>query len=94
MSINVTEVNIMPIRPKNGLVGFASVVFAGGLYLGSIGIHTRTDGNGYRITYPTRKVGDRSFNYYNPINRETSKLIEDAVLAKADEIFGGMADQY
>lgn len=44
----ISEVNIVPVKPNNGLVAFASVVLDESLYLGSIGVHSRLDGS-YRI---------------------------------------------
>jgi DNA-binding cell septation regulator SpoVG len=83
----ITEINITPIKPKDGLVAFASVVLDNSVYLGFIGIYTRLNGGGYRLTYPTKQVGDRSLNIYHPINIETSKAIEKAIIAKISEIF-------
>ena len=85
--MKITEVQIIPIKPKDGLVAFASVVLENGLYLGSIGVHTRLDGSGYRITYPTKKIGDKNINIYHPINKKTSKTIEQAVFKKLKELF-------
>ena len=85
--MKITEIQITPIKPKDGLVGFASVVLDNSLYLGSIGVYTRLDGSGHRLTYPTKKIGDNSTNIYHPINKETSKAIEQAVFKKLKEIF-------
>jgi len=82
----ITEVQIVPIKAQNGLVAIASVVFDNSLYLGSIGIYTKLDGPGYRITYPTKSSGGRNFNIYHPISREVSEAIEQAVLTKAEEV--------
>ena len=38
MTNRLSEIQIIPIKPQNGLVGFASFVLDGSLYLGSIGI--------------------------------------------------------
>jgi DNA-binding cell septation regulator SpoVG len=84
--MRITEVQITPIKPNNGLVALANVVADNALYLGSIGIHTRLDGKGYRITYPTKSLGNRSFNIFHPINKDTARAIELAVLAKAEEV--------
>ena len=84
--MKITEVQIIPIKPKDGLVAFGSVVLDESFYLGSIGIHKRRDGSGYRITYPTKKIGDRDINFFHPINQETSKIIEDAIIRKTTEI--------
>ncbi len=84
--MKITEVQIIPIKPKDGLVAIASVIADNSLYLGSVGVFTRLNGSGYRITYPTKKVGNKSLNVYHPINKETSKTIEEAIISKAKEI--------
>lgn len=84
--MTITEVQITPIKPKDGLVAFASVVVENSLYLGFIGVYTRLDGTGYRITYPTKRIGENSLNIYHPINKETSRTIEEAVIKKVKEI--------
>lgn len=90
----INEIQIIPIKPRDGLVGFASVVFDGQLYLSSIGIHKKLNSDGYRLTYPTKRVGDRDINIYHPINRQTSKIIEKAILIKAKEIFEKSNENY
>jgi len=84
--MRITEIQIIPIKPREGLVAFASVVVENSLYLGSLGVHTRLDGSGYRITYPTKKIGNRNINIYHPINKETSKEIEEAIISEAEKI--------
>jgi stage V sporulation protein G len=84
--MKISEVQIIPIKPKDGLIAFASVVADNRLYLGSLGVYTRLDGSGYRITYPTKKIGERNINIYHPINKETSRAIEEAIISKAKEI--------
>lgn len=82
----VTEVDIAFVKPKNGLVAFASVVLESQLYLGSIAIHRKLDGSGYRLTYPTRKVGDAQFEIFHPIRRPLGLAIEQAVFAKLKNV--------
>ncbi len=86
MKRKLTEIQVVPIKPQDGLIGFASVVLDDSLYLGSIGIHQRLDGAGYRLTYPTKKVGDKNLNLYHPITKELSKEIEEAVFNKFKEV--------
>jgi len=83
----ISEVQIIPIKPNNGLIGFVSLVLDNKLYLSSIGLHKKLDGSGYRITYPTKKVGQKNLNIYHPINSEVGKVIERSVLNKATKIF-------
>ena len=84
--MKITEVQIIPIKPNNGLVAFASVVVENSLYLGSLGVYTRLNGSGYRITYPTKKIGNKNINIYHPINRKTSEAIEKAIISEAEKI--------
>jgi len=84
--MKISEIQIIPIKANNGMVAFGSVVINDSLYLASIGIHKKKDGSGYRITYPTKKIGDREMNIYHPINKVTSALIESAIILKTKEI--------
>ena len=86
MQINkISEIHVAPIKPTNGLVGFASVVFDESFYLGDIGIYTRP-GGGYRLTFPTRKRGEKSLNIFHPINRAVAHSIEKAISEKFEQI--------
>ena len=84
--MEITEIQIIPIKPRDGLVAFASIVLEDSVYLGSLGVYTRLDGSGYRITYPTKIVANKSINIYHPINKETSKAIEKAIISEAEKI--------
>jgi len=50
MTNRLSEIQIIPIKPQNGLVAFASFVLDSNLYLGSIGIMTRSNGGLLRIS--------------------------------------------
>ena len=82
----VTKVELIPIRPQNGLVAFACVEINNQFYISSIGVHKRRDGSGYRITYPTRKVGQQDVVIFHPMNLHLSKEIEQAICKKAEEL--------
>lgn len=92
--MKVTEVHVTPIKPSEGLVAFASCVVEGQLYIGSLGVHRRLDGTGYRIIYPTKRLGDRQLNYFNPITKEAGLAIEQAVVAKCFELFEKSDENY
>lgn len=85
--MEVSEVNVVLVKAVDGLVAFASCVVNGQLYLGSLGVHRRLDGTGYRITYPTKRVGARELNYYHPLTKEAGKAIERAIYDKCVELF-------
>lgn len=83
--MKISEIQIVPIKPQNGLVGFASVVLNDCLYLGSIGIYTRPHG-GYRLTYPTRKAGLTNINIFYPIRKEVASVLEKVIIDKFEEV--------
>ena len=85
MKPKISEVQIIPIKPQNGLVAFASFVLDGSLYLGSIGIMTRPNG-GYRLVYPTKKIADRNLNIFYPINKEFAQLVENEVVKQFEDV--------
>ena len=81
----ITEIQIIPIKPKDGIVGFASFVLNRSLYLGSIAVMTRPAG-GYRLVYPTKKVGVKGINIFYPINRAFAQAIEKEVIEKFEDV--------
>lgn len=84
----VSEIQIVPIKPKDGLVAFASLIYDNTFYFSSIGIYTRPQG-GYRLTYPTRKAVTASMTIFHPINRHVATAIEAAVVRKYEEVISG-----
>ncbi len=84
--MKVTEIQLTPIKPKDGLVAFASLIIDDNVYLGSIGVHARIDGDGYRITYPKKLVSNKQIDIYHPINREAGQIIEKAIVTKAMQL--------
>lgn len=85
MTNQLSEVQIIPIKASDGLVGFASLVYNHSFYFGSIGIHTRPQG-GYRLTYPTRKGANGNFNVFHPIDRGIAEEIERAIISKFEDV--------
>ncbi len=82
----ISEINITPIKPQDGLVAFASIV-VDSLYLSSIAVHKRLDGNGYRIAYPTKKIGKQQLNIYHPIDKALGQSIEQAININCQKLF-------
>lgn len=79
MTNEISEIQFLPVKPRDGLIGFASLVLNNALYMSSIGVHVKIDGTGYRLTFPTKVVGSRQLNIYHPINANLSRLIEEAI---------------
>ena len=82
----ISEVQLKIVKPKDGLLAFANLVLDNKLYLSSIGVFSKLEG-GYRITYPTKKVGSTDLHIFHPINKELSQKIEEAIINKVKEVF-------
>jgi stage V sporulation protein G len=85
MKHKISEIQIVPVKPKDGLVAFANFVLDGNIYLGSIGIMTKLNG-GFRLVYPTKKIGNRNINLFHPINKEFGQFIEIEVLKHFEKV--------
>ena len=83
----ITEIQILPVKPKDGLVAFASCLFHNSLALTSIAIYTRPDGSGYRLVYPTKVLlTGKQINLFYPINSEIGDAIQKAIINKFEEL--------
>lgn len=87
MKLKIKKVEINLIKPSNGLIGFAHLTLDGGLFLGSIGIFSKRDGSGYRLTYPTRMSGETDINIFHPVSHECSRYFEDVIVTEVQKIF-------
>ncbi|MBL8014386.1 MAG: SpoVG family protein [Candidatus Omnitrophica bacterium] len=85
MNHQITEIQITPIKPQNGIVAFASLLLDGCLYLGSIAVMTRPQG-GYRLVFPTKKLGTRDINLFHPIEKNFAQSIEKAVIDELEKV--------
>lgn len=93
MVLAISEVQVTPIKPHNGLVGFASFVLCDSIYCSSVGIMTRPNG-GYRLAYPTRKVAGNDVSMFYPINRQVGRAIEEAVMLVLEDVVSKNDDRY
>lgn len=83
--MRISEVNVTLVKPKDSLIAFASLVVEDALFLSGIAVHQKLHG-GYRLTFPTRKTEAQTFNLFHPITRPASQAVEDAILAKLNDV--------
>ena len=91
--IIITEPTFMPLKiNEKGLIGIASVVYNNSLYLGSISVYTRPNGD-LRLLFPIKILpNSKEVNVYYPINKETYEAIKNAIEDKYKEITAGVSD--
>jgi stage V sporulation protein G len=86
--MRVTEVQIIPVKPDEGLVAFASCVLDDAHFIGSIAVYTKLSG-GIRLVFPTKSVGGRQMHIHHPIHREAHEDIHRAIEEKYTGVFSG-----
>lgn len=79
--IEISDVNIIPITPQAGLVGFSSIRLFGFLRLNSIGLKINEDGS-LKITTPAKKLPTGYLMYYElplDVREEIRLAIEEKI---------------
>ena len=87
MNIIISEIEIIPIKPHNGLLAFTSFILNHAFYIGDVAIYSRISKPGYRLVYPVKVLANGAkVNCFHPINNAASQIIEDAVVKKYSEL--------
>ena len=89
----VSEIQIVPVKPRDGLVAFASCVINDSLYLGNIAVYTSpTNHEGYRLVYPSKILPNgKDSNCVHPINKQAGEVISRAVIQKYKDLIARMS---
>ena len=81
----ISEIQIIPVKPHNGLLAFCSFILFNSLYCSSVAIFSRPDGN-YRLLYPTKQLSGKAINIFHPIDKNIGLLIEQEVSNKLKDV--------
>ena len=83
MTIKLSEIQIVPVKPNNGLVAFVSFVINDSFFVGDVAIYSRIDQQGYRLVYPAKTLfNGLKINCFKPINKPVADEIERQVLGE------------
>lgn len=80
--IEISEINIVPIKPKDGLLGFCSFVIDQSFFIGSVAIYSRLDGS-IRLVYPKKNGVQCCY----PIKKEIGTALSHAITKKFNFLF-------
>jgi len=82
--IVVSEIQIIPVKPKDGLVAFASCVINSQFFLGNIAIYSSLSSpDGFRLVYPTKILNNgRNMPIAFPVNQATGFAIQKIIVEK------------
>ena len=83
----VSEIQIVPVKPHNGLLAFVSFVINDSLLCGDIAIYSRLGQEGFRLVYPIRILPNGArVNIFHPIKKDVAEAIEDQVSKAYEEL--------
>ncbi len=92
--LTISEIQIIPVKPRDGLLAFTSFILNGCLYVGDVGLHARPDGSGYRLVYPARVLNNgKLVSAVHPIDRTTGDEIERAVVQAYETLIRKCAEK-
>lgn len=83
----ISEIQIIPVKPHNGLVAFASFILNNQFYVGNVAIYTSFNERGFRLVYPTKVLPNgKQINCFHPIKKEVGESIQNQVLVEYENI--------
>ena len=93
--IVVSEIQILPLKPNNGLIAFVSFVVNNQLYIGNVALYTSpSSSDGFRLVYPIKVLPNgKEISCVHPISREAGGQFQKAVIQKYEELFNKSAKQ-
>ena len=80
----ISEIQIIPVKPRGSLVAFASCVVNEALYIGDIAIHSSLKNtDGLRLVYPDKTLlSGKKVNCVHPINKDAGEIISKAIIGE------------
>ena len=80
--ILLSEISILPLKPKDGLLGFASFVLNNQFYFGEVAIRSCLDGR-IRLLYPVKKLSNgKDVPLYHPITKKAGDKIQEIIASE------------
>lgn len=90
MEIELSEIEIIPVRPKEGLIGFCSFVINNSFYVGDVAIYGRLEDGNIRLVYPKTVLSNGlKISVFHPIN----KYIGDAIERQVANFYLGLLEK-
>lgn len=88
----ISQIEIFPLPPRRGLVGFASCVLDDWLFLSGIALHAKLDGS-LRLVFPVKRLTNgKTLALFHPVSREGTEYLT-APIAEAFWRVWGMVER-
>lgn len=87
--VKVSDVQLIPVKPKEGLTFFASCILDDKYYLGNLAVFSLRDGSGFRVVFPTKTLKNgQQIPIFYPVKKELADEIQRAISRCAEEFMG------
>lgn len=84
--IHLSEICIIPIRPREGHIGYTTFILDERFYVGNVGIHSTPTGD-IRLLYPSAMLPNgKLITTFHPITKYAGLEITRQVAAKYNEL--------
>ena len=90
--IQIENIQIIPVRPQNGLVGFASCELNDQFHIGNIAIYTALNNQlGYRLVFPTKKLkSGQQVPCFYPFRQLAEEVISKSIIEEYCRLMGNL----
>lgn len=80
--IVISEIQIIPVKPQNGLIAFTSCVINNQFYIGNVAIYTSPSSpDGFRLVYPSQTLNNgKQVSSIHPITKEAGLVIQKQIV--------------
>lgn len=86
--LEISEINITPLKAQGSLLGFAQFVLNGEFFLGGVAIHSDLQSRGCRLVYPTKKLRNgEEVPLFHPITKAAADKVQKAVSSEWEQLF-------
>ena len=86
--LEISEIQILPVKPQNGLVAFCSFILNNQFYVGNIAIYTSPSTyDDFRLVYPSKILPTgKQINCFHPINREAGNAVKKSIISQYEKL--------
>jgi len=95
VTIKLSEIQIVPIKPNKGLVAFVSFVVNDSFFVGDVALYTSpSTEDGFRLVYPDKVLpSGKRIQCVHPITKRAGEAVHSAVINKYQELMEKVAEQ-
>ena len=90
--IVISDIQVVPIKPQNGLVCFSTCVINSQFFVGNIAVYTSPLAkNGFRLVFPNKKLASgQTVDCFHPISKEAEEKVTAAITKRYLELMGSL----